>query len=206
MNQSITIKVLIIHFKEYESFYTIQTLSKFYGKYQFLIKKQNHSHYHEIIVGLLYLLTIREENDKIEVLEYLPMYHTEFENIEPIRLFAVQSLCALINTTVYNIDDINKMISFIPKIQLIFLHDNWFKLYLFLEFKLLLMYDRHNKLARYDICQRIRNQRNYGGKLINRRVAQLDLINNMWYQISDKFVVPKEQIILYKLLILENKM
>lgn len=205
MNQPHNIKALIIHFKEYESFFVIQTLSQLYGKHQFMIKKNNHDNDREIIVGLIYTLTILEKNDKMEILDCVPLHRIKINGIQPVRLFAVQSLCALINSTIYNMDDVNRMIKVTPKIQLIFLHDEWFRLYLCLEFKLLLMYDKHNKLTGYDIYRRIRHQTSYGGKLITKQIAQLDLINNMWYHINDNFVIPKEQIILYKLLILENK-
>ena len=193
--------VLLLQLNQYENFYTIVTLSEKFGKEQFLIKKSICNS--ELIPGLIYNIFYTECDRKYNILEIFLHEKINLDRIEAIRLFGIQSICALINKIIYNIDDINKMVKLVPKLLLILIHENWIKIYLYMEFRILLMYDINNIVKN---CNKVKQiNQILRRKILNssKRVYFIEKLNDLedlWCRVDQNLMMPKERFFFYKLL------
>ena len=143
----------------------------------------------------------REKNNSI--IEYKIHEKINLSKIKPIRLFAIQSLCSLIHKAIHNIDDVNKIVNLVPRILLIFISENWLKIYLYLEFKILLIYDIDNIIKNYNKVKQINLILNNKLLNINKTLRLKEVLQDMeklWCDINENFVIPKERYFLYKIL------
>ena len=210
MNQEkLSINIFLLKIKEYDEFFIIHTISKQLGKSQFLIKKNTPDNtksqikQEELIPGLVYSIIYIEKEKNNSIIEYKIHEKINLSKIKPMRLFAVQSLCSFIHQAIHNLDDVNKIVNLIPKILLIFINENWLKIYLYLEFKILLIYDIDNIIKNYNKVKQINLILNIKLLNINKTLYLKETLCHMeklWYDINENFVIPEERYFLYKIL------
>ena len=203
------INIFLLKVSEYNEFFIIHAISKQLGKSQFLIKKNNADNQQsqikqeELIVGLIYSIIYIEKEKNNSIIEYKIHEKINLLQIKPIRLFAIQSICSLIYKAIHNIDDVNKIVNLIPKILLIFINENWLKKYLYLELKILIIYDNDSIITNYNKVEQINLILN--NKILNTNKTlqlkkALQEMEKLWYAINANFVIPEERYFLYKIL------
>ena len=109
----------------------------------------------------------------------------------------------MIYKAIHNIDDVNKIVNLIPKILLIFINENWLKKYLYLELKILIIYDNDSIITNYNRVEQINLILN--NKILNTNKTlqlkkALQEMEKLWYAINVNFAIPEERYFLYKIL------
>jgi hypothetical protein len=198
-----SINIFLLKVFEYRDFFIIHAISKQLGKSQFLVKKTVAQNCTEFIQGLVYSIRYKERENNNLILEFELHEKINLLKIKPWRLFAMQSLCALIYQIVHNIDDISKIVNLIPQILLIFVNKNWLKIYLYLEFKILLIYDIDNILKDCNKVKQINLA--LGDRLLDKSETfslkeVFHSMDKLWYGVDKDLIIPKERSFFYKIL------
>ena len=146
MNDHFVENIFILSVKKYEDFSIISALSKKLGRARFSINNSLLKSSEKFDSGLLIQIKYKTQGNFSKIFDYKLFFSFNIDNIEYQRLFAVQSIASLIERFIINIDNINIITQYIPKIISIFYEKNWIDLYIKIELKILSLYFDLNQL------------------------------------------------------------
>ena len=160
--------------------------------------------------GLLIQIKYKTQGNFSKIFDYKLFFSFNIDNIEYQRLFAVQSIASLIERFIINIDNINIITQYIPKIISIFYEKNWIDLYIKIELKILSLYFDLNQLEIKNLNESIKLKKKPYHNIIyhdniNNKVEIfnfcLQKLDDIWYNFDNKVILPKERIVFKKILI-----
>lgn len=210
MDQRFVENIFVLSIKKYEDFSIISALSKKFGKAKFLVHESLLKSNEKFDSGFLIRAQFKTQNNFFKIYDYRSFFSLDEKNIEYQRLFAIQSIASLIEKFIINIDDINIIIQYIPKILSIFFKENWLNLYIQIEFKILSLSFNLNKSNRDDIKNIMKSETKYQfQKTIHSNVNNkveifnfcLQKLEDIWYNFDNTIILPKERTIFKKILI-----
>ena len=208
MNEFSIENIFILSISKYENFSILSALSKKLGRVQFLAQNSLLDTSEKFDSGFLIKIKYKTQGNFFKILDYKLFFSFDISTIECERLFAIQSLASLIEKFIKNIDDINLMIPYIPKIISIFYEKNWLDIYLFIEFKILnFCFDCKRKTNINNLIQ-LKDNLLYNEVYCNNINNRIEIFNfclqkleNLWYNFDNTIILPKERTIFKKLLI-----
>lgn len=204
-------RVFVINYKKYEAFIIVETISFKFKRTSFTLKKRILNGNQDIIKGLMYIVHFINAEDRFLIIDFYLPELISITGITPDRLFALQSLASIADKISKNIDNVIKIASLFLKMQSICWEEDWFNLYLYSEFKLLLMFDDHNTLGlkgkenrffKNNVLQHYDKEIN---KAISNKVVSLEVMSNLWNKVNHNFLIPNERKFFYKLMMLDIK-
>ncbi len=210
MNHYFVENIFVLSIRKYDDFSIISALSKKFGKARFLIHESLLKSNEKFDSGFLIRARFQNQGNFFKIYDYRSFFSLDEKNIEYQRLFAIQSISSLIEKFIVNIDDINIIISYIPKILSIFFKENWLNLYIQIELKILSLSFNLNRSNRDDINNIMRSETKHKfQKTINNNVNNkveifnfcLQKLDDIWYNFDNTITLPKERMIFKKILI-----
>ena len=210
MNDHFVENIFILSVKKYEDFSIISALSKKLGRARFSINNSLLKSSEKFDSGLLIQIKYKTQGNFSKIFDYKLFFSFNIDNIEYQRLFAVQSIASLIERFIINIDNINIITQYIPKIISIFYEKNWIDLYIKIELKILSLYFDLNQLEIKNLNESIKLKKKPYHNIIyhdniNNKVEIfnfcLQKLDDIWYNFDNKVILPKERIVFKKILI-----
>lgn len=201
--------IFVLSVKKYSDFSIITALSSKLGKERFVVSNFVMRDGEKFDSGFLLRIKYKAGNNFYKIYDYKSLFHN-VESIDCRRLFAVQSLASLIDRFVNNVDDVNFIKRFMSKIISIFYEKNWINLYFQFELKILSIYFDLDSAEILKIKNVIRSEISLSAKRlkycnINNKVEVfnfgLQKLEELWYNLGDGIVLPKERLTLKRLLI-----
>ena len=208
MNEVSIENIFILSISRYEGFSILSALSKKLGRAQFLIQDSLLDVSEKFDSGFLIKIKYKTQGNFSKIIDYKLFFSFDVNNIECERLFAVQSLASLIEKFIKNIDDVNLMIQYIPKMISIFYEASWLDIYLFIEFNILNVCFDYKSKANINYFTQLKKNLFYNEVCCNNINNKIKIFNfclqkleNLWYYFDNTIILPKERTIFKKLLI-----